>query len=172
VTESVVVEGKTAGAVAPRWISGTTAPVPAIPVPSKPAPAISTPVIEAPPRARVTATADSTLEIDAAARPAATVAALAGELDRWTAPTLVELLEELAAECVAHLVLDLKQLYFVDSSGLVLLLDAHRRLQERGARLSLVGVRPRVVDILRRTGADQVLPVYRTFAQAVGPDEA
>ncbi|HEY3868258.1 MAG TPA: STAS domain-containing protein [Actinocrinis sp.] len=155
-TEPVVLEGDAACAAAPVQLPSAAAFAPEF----QPQPE---------PEARA---AGSTLEIDAAAQPAATVAALAGELDRWTAPTLVALLDELAAQCVAHLVLDLKRLYFVDASGLLLLLDAHRALQERGGRLSLVGVRPRVVDILRRTGADQVLPVYRTFAQAVRPEEA
>lgn len=156
-TESVVLEGGAARAVAP---------------PPTGSGAVCAPVLEAPPRSRVTATASTTLAIAAAAGPSATVAALAGELDRSTAPTLVGLLDELAAEGVAHLVLDLRRLYYVDARGVLLLLDAHRVQLERGARLSLVGVRPRVADILRRAGADRLLPLFRTLDEAVEPDEA
>ncbi len=54
--------------------------------------------------------------------------ALGGELDVFTAPTLREAIEEAAPAGSENLVLDLRGLSFLDSSGLAVILAAHERL--------------------------------------------
>jgi anti-sigma B factor antagonist len=81
-----------------------------------------------------------------------------GELDLATAPDL----EAVVTECLDaghHVVIDLRELEFMDSSGLRVLVSAHFRAADDG--LSLVIVRPveggEVAKILSIAGIDQEL---------------
>jgi anti-anti-sigma factor len=61
-----------------------------------------------------------------------------GELDIATAPALDRELEQAFASHTARVVLDLRELEFIDSSGLRTLLIARRRADAAGAQFSLV----------------------------------
>jgi anti-sigma B factor antagonist len=70
-------------------------------------------------------------------RGAATVVVPHGELDLATAPAL-ELALDSALGSAPRVVLDLRELDFIDSSGLRTLLTARKRAEEGGADFSLV----------------------------------
>jgi anti-sigma B factor antagonist len=61
-----------------------------------------------------------------------------GELDLATAPALEEALGRAFESGSARVVLDLRELEFIDSSGLRTLLTARRKAEDAGARFSLV----------------------------------
>jgi anti-anti-sigma factor len=61
-----------------------------------------------------------------------------GELDLATAPALEEALGQAFASGAVRVVLDLRELEFIDSSGLRTLLTARRRAEEAEAQFSLV----------------------------------
>ena len=61
-----------------------------------------------------------------------------GELDLATAPALEEALGRAFESGSARVVLDLRELEFIDSSGLRTLLTARRKADEAGAAFSLV----------------------------------
>jgi anti-sigma B factor antagonist len=61
-----------------------------------------------------------------------------GELDMAGVPALDEALVWAAEAGVAELVLDLRGVTFIDSSGIRCVLDAHHRSRARGAELSIV----------------------------------
>jgi anti-sigma B factor antagonist len=61
-----------------------------------------------------------------------------GELDLATAPALEDALSRAFDSSAARVVLDLRELEFIDSSGLRTLLTARRRSEDAGARFSLV----------------------------------
>jgi anti-sigma B factor antagonist len=72
------------------------------------------------------------------------------ELDPATAP---ELEAELAAvEADADVVLDFAGVEFCDSSGLRVLVDAYKRLDDAGGSLRVVHVRPNVRRVFEVTG--------------------
>jgi anti-anti-sigma factor len=81
------------------------------------------------------------------------VVALAGELDLAGATRLEDELERLeASDAVRALVLDLRGLEFLDSSGLRLVVLADQRARDAGRRLALVPGREavqRIFDITR-----------------------
>ena len=84
--------------------------------------------------------------------------ALVGELDLATLHVLEQELDRIAATEKA-LVLDLRRLEFIDSSGLHALLRAHRRLGDAGGQLTIVRG-PRAVErLFRLTGLDTRLRV-------------
>ena len=67
--------------------------------------------------------------------------ALIGELDLATAPTLERELQDAEAANAPVIVLDLRELEFIDSTGLQLIIDAHRRGR---SQLLLLGCPERV----------------------------
>lgn len=89
--------------------------------------------------------------------------ALIGELDLATIPHLDQELDN-AEAWGKPVILDLRRLEFVDSSGLHAILRVDRRLQETGGTLTIIrGPRP-VERLFKLTGLDSRLNI-------VGPDE-
>jgi anti-sigma B factor antagonist len=68
----------------------------------------------------------------------ASVVVPTGELDLATAPALEEALQRCFDSEAEHVVLDLRELEFIDSSGLRTLLTARRQADTAGKQFSLV----------------------------------
>jgi anti-anti-sigma factor len=79
--------------------------------------------------------------------------ALTGELDLATAPRLAQALERVPGDVV----LDCAELSFVDSSGLSVIVDAHRRRARAGHRLSLRGLSASIYQTFEITGLHREL---------------
>ena len=84
---------------------------------------------------------------------------VAGELDLATAPGLTCEAEDVLADHVDTLVLDLRAVELMDSSGAGGLLAIRRRCQRAGALLVLVVGDGPVRRLLERLGLDQVFHV-------------
>jgi anti-anti-sigma factor len=84
---------------------------------------------------------------------------LTGELDIATAPKLEEEVRRLETEGRKLIVIDLRGLEFMDSSGLRALLAADTRSRERGARLVIVRGDERIQRVLRITRLDERLEI-------------
>jgi anti-anti-sigma factor len=84
-----------------------------------------------------------------------TTVRVAGEVDLACAHRLRAALRGLTGDAV----LDCSELSFIDSTGLSVLLGAHRRFEAEGRRLRLVGVSPAVHRTLHVAGLDRVLLV-------------
>jgi anti-sigma B factor antagonist len=61
-----------------------------------------------------------------------------GELDIATAPRLISVLNRAVGEALRSLVIDLSEVDFMDSTGLALLINAHRRLTRRRKGFAVV----------------------------------
>ena len=72
------------------------------------------------------------LEIDVQVADDRTLVTLSGELDAATATLLYDQLSDLEVEDVQHVVLDLAQVSFMDSTGLSVIVTEHKRLQHVG----------------------------------------
>jgi len=68
---------------------------------------------------------------------ASVVLVLVGELDPHTAPTLREHLDAAVGDTTAEVVLDVAGLTFIDSSGLRVIIAAHKDMEGRGGHLVL-----------------------------------
>ena len=92
-------------------------------------------------------------------REAVTVV-VAGELDHCSAPQIRQQLDDLLAdESIIHLVLDMENLTFMDSSGIGVLLGRLRKLAARGGSLSVKGMQPSVEKLFRLSGLDRVIGI-------------
>jgi anti-sigma B factor antagonist len=68
-------------------------------------------------------------------------------------------LRELLDGGVRELTVNLAGVDFADSRGLGVLVQTHNHLKARGGTLRLTAVRPRVMELLRLTAVDTVIPI-------------
>lgn len=80
------------------------------------------------------------------------VMALTGELDMATAPILRENLAQIEASGAVTIVLDLREVTFVDSTGLHEFVEARSRAQDNGHRLLIGGASPAAERLFELTG--------------------
>ena len=83
--------------------------------------------------------------------------ALEGELDMATVPVLSDHLERFETDGVAGIMLDLRDVTFVDCSGLRIFLAARERSQANGHRFILVGASPGARRLFELTGTEFLL---------------
>jgi anti-sigma B factor antagonist len=89
-----------------------------------------------------------------------TVIAVSGELDLASSPALQEELDRVAASDAKLLIIDLRDLDFMDSTGLSVLVRAHQRTEEQGRQLAMVKGPQQVQRLLSLTGvADRLMLV-------------
>jgi anti-sigma B factor antagonist len=94
---------------------------------------------------------------------------LAGEIDLYTAPRLQsELVAAIGAGHPAQIVVDMSGVEFCDSTGMNVLLAAHRQAHERGGDLALAAPRTAVRKILEVTGLASVFTVHDDPATLTG----
>jgi anti-sigma B factor antagonist len=91
---------------------------------------------------------------------------LRGSLDLATAPTVRAALTEATEEGKQHLIVDLTQLEFLDSTGLGVLIGAHRRAAERGGTFRLIISDGPIARLLNITGLVTVFAVYHSMEDA------
>jgi anti-sigma B factor antagonist len=97
-----------------------------------------------------------------------TVLEIGGEIDVYTAPRLRERLIEMVGAGERQVVVDLGRVEFLDSTGLGVLVGAHRRLRAGDGSLSLVCPHERLLKIFRITGLDSVFEIHSSVDAAVG----
>jgi anti-anti-sigma factor len=89
----------------------------------------------------------------------ASVVAATGELDLRTSPVLEEELERVWGTAAELVILDLRQVEFMDSTGLRVLLGAHQRAHDTGRRFALVRGAEQIERVLTLTGVRELLTV-------------
>ena len=95
------------------------------------------------------------------------VVAAPEEIDITNAPELRSALLEAATEEHVTLVADLTRTQFCDSSGLHVLLAAHKRAQAVGGELRLVIPDVAVLRVFAITGIDQIIPNFTSLHDAL-----
>ncbi len=96
-----------------------------------------------------------------------------GDVDLLTAPELETELSDTAQRADAsHVVVDLTETTFFDSSGVHAVVRAGERLHSRGLQLAIVCGSSVINSVLRITGVDQTFPVHETIESALAPSRA
>ena len=96
-----------------------------------------------------------------------TVVSVAGEIDVYTAPRLREEITELVAAGIYHLVIDMSEVEFLDSTGLGVLVGGLKRVRAHEGSLRLVCTQERILKIFRITGLTKVFPIHASVDEAV-----
>jgi anti-sigma B factor antagonist len=95
-----------------------------------------------------------------------------GELDCATAPRLISVLNRSVAEAARSVVVDLSSVDFMDSTGLALLIGAHRRLSHRRKGFAVVcpaGPLHRVFELTDMVDTLHVCPDSESATLAAAP---
>jgi anti-sigma B factor antagonist len=102
---------------------------------------------------------------------AATVA-VSGELDLVSSPVLERTLAPLLDSDVELIIVDLRGLDFMDSTGLHVLIQAHQRMHDAGRRLALVRARKQVQRLFDLTGLSDALTIVDSPEEALEVGQA
>jgi anti-anti-sigma factor len=100
-------------------------------------------------------------------QPDVTLVAPSGEIDLATAPQLREGLERAEQKPGTGLVIDLRQVAFIDSTGIGELVGCHRRCRATGRGLAFVVPDGTIRKILGVTGMDAVFDLHHDVESAV-----
>lgn len=95
------------------------------------------------------------------------VLALRGELDVATVPRLADPLREAIAAGKTAVVIDLGELTFLDSTGLMVLLNGLRRVVRQGGNLVIVCTNPTVLRLFDITGTAMTFTVVDSRERAL-----
>jgi anti-sigma B factor antagonist len=106
------------------------------------------------------------LELRESARDGWRTLALAGEPDLATAARFKEVIRRICADGAPGLLLDLRELSFLDSTGLRVLFDSRALCEEHSCRLLRTRGRPHIERLFELTGSASILPA---LAHTPGP---
>ncbi len=95
------------------------------------------------------------------------VIALRGELDVATVPMFGDALREAIDSGHSGLVIDLIELTFMDSTGLMVLLNGLRGVMRKDGRLVLACANPTVLRLFDITGTSATFTIVETRRQAI-----
>ncbi len=87
---------------------------------------------------------------------------LSGQLDAARAPALQEALKELIGQPVEKIVFLAKELDYIASAGLRVIIFAKQRIGA-GAQVYLVGAQPAVLDVIKMSGLDTFMNIQEDF---------
>lgn len=93
-----------------------------------------------------------------------------GEVDVYTAPQLREHVIKLIANGTRHIVADLSDVEFLDSTGLGALVGSLKRLREQDGSLALVATASKILTVFRVTGLNRVFAFHPSVSEAIGGD--
>jgi anti-sigma B factor antagonist len=109
------------------------------------------------------------LKVSTRSQGSRTIMSLGGEIDLYTAPRLHgELVSVLSGDNPVQVIVDMSGVEFCDSTGMNVLLAAHRKAREQGGDLELAAPRPAIRKILQVTGLESVFTVHDDPAAVAG----
>lgn len=96
-----------------------------------------------------------------------TVIAVSGEIDVYTAPKLRDRISELVSDGSYHLVVDMENVDFLDSTGLGVLVGGLKKLRTHDGSMQLVCTQERLLKIFRITQLAKVFAIHDSLADAL-----
>jgi anti-sigma B factor antagonist len=106
------------------------------------------------------------MEIKIREEQGVTIVSLSGELQRQTAPGIQEkILPLIAPDC--KILLDLKDVSYVSSAGLRLLLLFYRQIEEQHGHVVLTGLQEMVKDTMSITGFLEFFASYNNIEEGI-----
>ena len=106
-------------------------------------------------------------KVESEALPGLFTVSVAGELDQSTAPSLREALAPSLNDPANPILVDLSDCDFIDSTGLSLLVEVKRALEQHQERFGVCCPDDDVRRLLELTGIDQAVSLYDSRDEAV-----
>lgn len=95
------------------------------------------------------------------------IVAVSGEVDIYTASSLDERLSALVAEGHTRIVVDMRDVDFLDSTGLGVLVKTLKRVREQDGSLEVVASSDRILKVFRITGLDRVVTLHESMPETL-----
>lgn len=92
---------------------------------------------------------------------------LSGEIDAYTAPQFREQMSEAEQAGPKGVIVDLRKVHYLDSTGLGVMMGGAKRAGARGGRLALICTNEHLLRILDISGLAELLAVVRDEAGAL-----
>jgi len=92
---------------------------------------------------------------------------LSGEVDAYTSARFREVMVEIIEDGGANLIVSMRKVEYIDSSGLGALVGGLKRASERNGRILIVCDQPQVRKVFEITGLEKVFPLYDEEQEAV-----
>ncbi|MGB2634105.1 MAG: STAS domain-containing protein [Candidatus Acidiferrum sp.] len=105
-----------------------------------------------------------------AARPSdrMTILDISGDIDLANSPAMRKvLLGEIKEKHTPKVLLNLKNVRYIDSSGIASLVEGLKAARDNGARLILYGLSPSVREVLELSRLQKIFEIYETEEQAL-----
>lgn len=107
------------------------------------------------------------LRVDIEDRGDHVVITAGGEIDAATADTLATAINGALADGYKKVLVDFAQVTFIDSTGLGVLVKAHRSAVAADAAFAVVHPTPQTSKLIRVLGLDQLLRIYESHDEAL-----
>ncbi len=95
------------------------------------------------------------------------VVSAAGDVDVTTAPRLRDALDRVLATGQSRVVIDLRGVPFMDSTGLGVLVGRLKVVRARRGSMRIVATSSRMLRVLSITGLDTVFPLHASVSEAL-----
>lgn len=118
---------------------------------------------------RLVISVQNQFQVEVRRNGAAAVVAVSGELDLASGPELEAELDQLSGPDIQLVVIDLRKLDFMDSTGLSILVRAHQRLAGEGTEMGLVKGSQQVQRLLDLTGVAERLRLVDAPEELLDP---
>ncbi len=93
---------------------------------------------------------------------------LHGEVDASNSVILDEAIQELVASGSKSLLIDGRNLEYISSAGLGVFMSYLEDFQEKGISMKICDLTPRVFEVFRILGLDQLIPIFPDKTAAFG----
>jgi stage II sporulation protein AA (anti-sigma F factor antagonist) len=108
------------------------------------------------------------LQMDCKRKGDILIVSMNGELDHHHAEKIRDSLDkQLEDNSIRYLILDLKNLHFMDSSGIGVFIGRYKTITKRGGRVCITNINPQLDRILEVSGLRRILKEYDTVKHAV-----
>lgn len=89
------------------------------------------------------------------------VITLSGRLDTITSPQLEEEIRHISLDEIEIIILDIKELEYISSAGLRLILKIHKKMSAKGGVLKLINVNEMISEVFYMTGMSDFLDIEK-----------
>jgi anti-sigma B factor antagonist len=95
------------------------------------------------------------------------VLTVSGEIDAYSAPQFKLAVMNILDETDQHLIVDMHNIRYMDSSGFAILLSALKRLSPTGGSLHLIGCTPTINRLLEITKLSSIMALHQNMNDAM-----
>jgi stage II sporulation protein AA (anti-sigma F factor antagonist) len=108
------------------------------------------------------------LQIDLEPNRKTLIVRLKGELDHHTADAVKQRMEAaIEKDQLKHIILSLKDLNFMDSSGLGVILGRYKQITAKGGKMVVCDINPAIYRLFEMSGLFKIVSIQDTERQAI-----